>query len=103
MGAIPFRFWAQSSDDQDVEDEPSTPEFVKEAVEAGFTVKELSRAERALESGTVSSPGYIKLAKSIVAKLVQRKTSGRPWQGPIPPPRVTPPRTLGDVIATASY
>lgn len=50
-----------------------------------------------------SSPGGVNLAKSIVEKLVKKKTSGRPWQGPLPLPRVSPLRMLGDAIATASY
>lgn len=113
-GAIPFRFWSQPGDDlydkdnrddhsSSEDDIPSTSEFARAAVEAGFTVDQFSRAERALDAGTVSSPGGVNLARSIVDKLVQRKTSGRRWQGPLPPPRVSLPRTLGDAIAMASY
>ena len=35
--------------------------------------------------------------------MVERKTDGRPWQGPLTPPRVSPPRTFGDAIAAATY
>jgi len=42
------------------------------------------------------------LPRSIVTKLVQRKFTGAPWQGPLPSPRVSPPRTLGDCVAKAT-
>jgi hypothetical protein len=35
--------------------------------------------------------------------MVQRKFSGVPWQGPLPKPRVSPPRTLGDALAKATH
>ena len=124
--AIPFKFWMQDADsDLDEEDghgeppladvtgkcvvppttddEPSTPEFIKEALEAGFTLELLSRAENAFNSGSTPSSSDLKLANSIVSKMVERKTDGRPWQGPLTPPRVSPPRTFGDAIAAATY
>ena len=124
--AIPFKFWVQDNDsDLDEEDghgeppladvtgkrvippttddEPSTPEFIKEALEAGFTLELLSRAENAFNSGSTPSSSDLKLANSIVSKMVERKTDGRPWQGPLTPPRVSPPRTFGDAIAAATY
>jgi len=85
------------------EDEPSTPEFIKEALEAGFTLELLSRAENTFNSGSTPSSSDLKLANSIVSKMVVRKTDGRPWQGPLTPPRVSPPRTFGDAIAAATY
>lgn len=33
--------------------------------------------------------------------MVQRRRAGRPWQGPLPPPRVSPVRTLGDELNKA--
>ena len=85
------------------DDEPSTPEFIKEALEAGFTLELLSRAENAFNSGSTPSSSDLKLANSIVSKMVERKIDGRPWQGPLPPPRVSPPRTFGDALAAATY
>lgn len=109
QGASPLKskFWAQSSDPDltDSEDEdPSTPDFIDQATRAGFTLDQLCKAEKALESGN-SNPcsSDVRLAKSIVSKLVQNKYSGAPWKGPLPPPRVSPPRTLGDVISKAAY
>ena len=119
--SLPFKFWAQSSEGSEAEEgnhddhstpdlihddgnsssEPSTPVFVREALEAGFTIDQLSRAEKALDSGMHS--GDARLAYSIVSTMVQRKLAGRPWQGRLPPPRISPPRTLGDAMATASY
>ncbi|CAN6175788.1 unnamed protein product [Urochloa humidicola] len=34
--------------------------------------------------------------------MVQQKSTGCPWQGPLPPPRVLPPRTLGDELTKAT-
>lgn len=59
VGAIPSKFWAKPGEQEDsvVEDddlsEPSTPQFISQALDAGFTIDELSRAEKALDSGTV--------------------------------------------------
>ena len=122
--SLPFKFWAQSSEGSEAEEgnhddhstpevvdlihgdrnsssEPSTPVFVREALEAGFTIDQLSRAEKALDSGMHS--GDVRLAYSIVSTMVQRKLAERPWKGQLPPRRISPPRTLGDAMATVSY
>jgi len=54
---------------------PSTPVFINEALQAGFTLEQLSRAEQALDSGKKPSTGDLLLTKSIVSVLVQKKTS----------------------------
>lgn len=77
-------------------------EFINEAMQAGFTIDHLARAEIALGSGMVSS-SQRRLPKLILNKMVERKLSVVPWQGPLPEPRVSPPRTLGDFLATAMY
>ena len=96
-------FWASSDAMDDSEDEdPSTPEFVQLALEAGYSIDELVATEDALNAG--NSSNNLKSAHSIVSNLVNRKiTGGAPWQGPLPPPRISPPRTLGDFFAKASY
>jgi hypothetical protein len=85
------------------EDNMSTPEFIAEAAAAGFSMKELKQAEQELSPSQVcSEPNNSRsLAEKIVSVLVQRKLESRPWKGPLPPPRVSPPRTLGDAIASA--
>ena len=105
---IASRFWAQpeDTDDEDPVHEvsvPSTPEFVKDALEAGFTVDQLARAERALASGNIPSSSDRRLSRSVISSLVHRKLVGTPWHGPLPSPRVSPPRTLGDFFAKATY
>lgn len=104
--AISSKFWAHDGEDDSdnevlVEQSPSTSEFIMEALDAAFTMDQLARAEKALASGNASSSGDRLLPNSIVAKMVQRKLAGAPWQGPLPSPRVSPPRTLGDCVAKA--
>jgi len=101
---IKSKFWAQSNDpDLDDDDVPSTPELINQAQAAGFTLHQLMVAEKALDSGNLNpSSSDIRLAKSIVSKLIQTKTVVSPWKGPLPPPRISPPRTLGDAIAKAA-
>jgi hypothetical protein len=105
---IHAKFWENSgvpddSDDDADQEESSTPEFISDAMDAGFTLEQLSKAKRALNSGNTPCSDDVNLSKKIVSKLVQRNINGRPWQGPLPPPRVSPPRTLGDFLAMASY
>jgi len=88
-----------SADDGNIE--ISTPELVEEAIAAGYTVEDLFRAEEALGSGKTSADRCSPL--KLVSDLVQRKGAGKPWQGPLPAPRISPPRTLGDCVAKATY
>lgn len=71
-------------------------------MDAGFTFEQLSRVEQALDSGTNLSPNDLRLPKYIVSAMVQRKLAGTPWKGPLPAPRISPPRTLGDFLAKAN-
>lgn len=87
VAAIPYRFWSQPDANDDDEDDssedeelPSTPAFVAAATEAGCSVQQLCRAERALIAGKESSPVGVNLARSIVQSLVQSKLSRRPWK-----------------------
>ena len=109
--AIPSKFWGHEDDSEESEDEgpeemqsePSTPEFIKDVLDAGFTLEQLFRAEQALASGNVLSSDDRHLSKSIISKMVQRKLVGAPWQGPLPSPQVSPPLTLGDFVAKATH
>jgi len=96
VSPIKSKLWVEDgSKSDDSEDEDlSTPVFVKKATAEGFTLSQLCKAEKALASGisnTCSSD--VRLARSIISKLVQTKTTGAPWKGPLPSPRISPPRT----------
>jgi hypothetical protein len=98
------KFWVSGEDSDDPDDDvtsPTTPEFIKEALDAGFTVEQLARAECALESGNSISSSEKFLPNLIVNTMARKKLVGAPWEGPLPSPRVSPPRTLGDCIASA--
>lgn len=82
---------------------PATSEFIKDALDAGFTLDQLSRTERVLDSGKSPLSGDLHLPKSIITTLAQKKLAEAPWQGPLPAPRVSPPRTLGDCLVKASH
>lgn len=103
---IKSKFWSQGDESEDSEDEepasPSTPDFVSRAMEAGFTADQLLRAEHALSSGNKSPQSEdVFLSKLILDKLISKKNQLDPWRGPLPKPRISPPRTLGDVLAAA--
>ena len=99
---IKSKFWATADEsDQDDRSDPSTPEFIQEAVDAGFTCDQLAKAEHVLHSGKTPSSDDLRLPKTIIAGMLHRKFVGEAWQGPLPEPRVSPPRTLGDLIEKA--
>ena len=53
---IKSKFWATADEsDQDDGPDPSTPEFIQEAVDAGFTCDQLAKAEHVLHSGKTPS------------------------------------------------
>ena len=72
-------------------------------MDAGFTIDQLATAEQVLDTGKASLPRDLLLPRAIVESLIKRKLVGEPWQGPLPAPRVSPPRTLGDFLAKASH
>lgn len=100
------KFWSSGYDSEESNDDvtlsPSTPEFVKDALDAGFTLDQLVRAERALASGNSPSSSEKILPKLITSTMAKKKMVGAPWKGPLPSPRVSPPRTLGDCLTVAS-
>lgn len=113
-GVLPFtsKFWALGGDSESEEDEPepaspvTPPPHVGSSSRTPWTwVSQLSRAEQILEAGKSSSPSSVDLhlPKSIVSTMVWKKLTEVPWQGPLPEPRVSPPRALGDALAMATY
>jgi len=85
---------------------PSTPELIAVAAEVGFSTQDLLQAEHELNEGTLvsatSSSGCTPpLAKRIISALVQHRVKPTPWRGQLPPPRVSPPRTLEDALEVA--
>lgn len=112
---IRSKFWATPDDDDSEDDDeaptpppftgssatssPSTEEFVNEASAAGFSRAQLVMAEQQLQAG---KNGDQRLPEVILSTLLRRKLVGPPWRGPLPAERVSPPRTLGDCLASAS-
>ena len=41
---------------------------------------------------------FSSLANEIVQAMAKRVQSPKPWRGPLPPPRVSPPKTIGDIV-----
>ena len=75
-------------------------------MEVGFSTQGLLQAEHELNEGTLvsatsSSGCTLPLAKRIISALVQHRVKPTPWRGQLPPPRVSPPRTLGDALEVA--
>jgi hypothetical protein len=73
----------------------------------GFTVDDLLQAEKEVKTPSSVSPISLEsdhkesLANKILDKLVRRKLVESSWQGPLPRPRISPPRTIGDVLDKA--
>ncbi|KAJ1276098.1 hypothetical protein BS78_05G188300 [Paspalum vaginatum] len=115
------RFWALVDGDSSDEEEPveekgsamSTELFMHDALEEGFSVDDICRAEASLPNN-VASPlfcsnefgaGQVRRARPLASRVVdavadRRMRAGKPWQGPLPAKRVSPCRTLGDVMVT---
>jgi hypothetical protein len=78
-------------------------EFIECSEEHGYTMAELLRAEDevhvSLISKTYRAPNGT-MAKRIIEDLAADEKGG-PWRGPLPPPRRSPRRTIGDAIAAA--
>ena len=67
----------------------------------GFNILDLRQAEQALNSVSTPNSDDCRKIKTIVTTMVDHKLYGRPWHGPLSPPRVSPQRTLGDALANA--
>ncbi|CAN6299881.1 unnamed protein product, partial [Urochloa humidicola] len=81
-----------------------TPEFIRRAGEAGFSPGQLLAAEEEMVKPSYLSLGEHSMAKQIIDGMTAkaRETSGKPWKGPLPPPRQSPPMTLGAALNKAS-
>jgi hypothetical protein len=106
------KFWDTGNEDdssEESETEEATPTLIREALEAGFTIEQLRQAEAELETPSPSTPKVVRtnlkedsMAKQIVGTwITNRRKNGKPWTGPLPPPRKSPLRTLGDALAKA--
>jgi hypothetical protein len=107
------KFWAIQGDDESDEEEmdvatPTTDEFLHQAMTAGYTVAEVLEAKEQLvmaeiEVSSTSSnlyPRKCPLVDKLIHSLVNRQTPIKPWKGPLPPPRISQPRTFGDALIT---
>jgi hypothetical protein len=107
----PGRFWALDDETEYDEEEittPTTEDLITAASRTGFSIEELIQAEAELhEVGKVShsSPDSADFRCPRAGKIIRAITRGKslkhqvkPWKGPLPKPRVSPPRTLGDAV-----
>jgi hypothetical protein len=99
------------SDEEDDFATPSTDDVVARVAEIGYSVEDLIEAEDELTAtaheevsslmvagnSRVPRKGNGSLARRIVRDLVRHISKPRQWRGPLPPVRISPPRTLGDV------
>jgi hypothetical protein len=106
------RFWAHpevESSDDDLEMIVGADKVVESGVEpkkgfslgglansAGVSLAELSSAALDLDG-----PATRKVIDVLAAKLVKSR-GVKPWVGPLPLPRLSPPRTLGDALGSAT-
>jgi hypothetical protein len=106
------KFWAtredgDSSREEDEGCDEATPMLMDEALAVGFTIDQIHQVEAELETPSTSTPKVqMKLKEGSFSKQIidawvrNRWNDGKPWIGPVPPPRKSPLRTLGDAIAT---
>lgn len=98
MEPLVTRFWATGDSD----DESSIAEEIEEEQD----VDDLVQADKELAATTTANSGKPPIHKTpltnkIMDAMIQRRRCGRPWQEPLPPPRVSPARTLGDELSKA--
>jgi len=86
----------QSGKSEAAIDDISTPEFVRYALNAGFSKDDLLQAEAALNNDDASSS----LPRRIMDAVAAQHTGRKPWVGPLPKPRRSPAITIGDVQVT---
>jgi hypothetical protein len=79
-------------------------------MDAGFTLEQIRQAEAELDTPpTGAATECAKLQEGSISNEIvdawvsNRRKQGNMWQGPLPPPWQSPPRTLGDAIAKAKF
>jgi hypothetical protein len=87
---------------------PATEEFITAASHNGLSIEELLQAEAELqEVGKVSHPSpdsadfCCPRASKIIRAITRDKSlkhQVKPWKGPLPEQRVSPPQTLGHAV-----
>jgi hypothetical protein len=104
------RFWAPFDEPDEEEDiaTPTTEELISAASREGFTIEELVTADAELEAAekvSCPSPSSSDFRCPLANKIVKALTRDRslkhpmkPWSGPMPKPRISPPKTLGDAV-----
>jgi hypothetical protein len=105
------KFWASGEDidsPADSEDEEAEQTPVNEAISKGFTVGHLRQAEEKLPSPPPGSTKVCtKLKEGSISKeivelgVVNWRNKVKSWNEPLPSPRQSPLRTIGDAIANA--
>ena len=104
------KFWV-SSEDESEEDfpTPSNASLLRRAENAGFQAEDLVHADVLLQNSDIKAqvtatvtPATIsdsaRHVRKLMSALIKSHSTAQPWQGPLPPPRVSPPVTLGDCV-----
>jgi hypothetical protein len=123
------KFWVTTDDIENDEDEevaittPTKEEIVVAAMRAGFSVEDLIQVENEIdnmEKVSCSSPSRAEfrcsspsstefrcpLSSKIIKAIVRGKSLKhyeKPWQGSLPKPRISPPKTIGDAVIKNSF
>jgi hypothetical protein len=95
------KFWASGDDEYSLEEsddeEIAVITLLEEAIVVGFSMKQLCQDEEELTQLKEDS-----MSKKVVDLWVaNRRNKAKLWRGPLPPPRQSPLRTLGDAMAKA--
>jgi hypothetical protein len=106
------KFWTAHDNDASEDEEvksttPTIKEFLQEATAAGYKTSDLLEAEEQLVMAQIEVnstpnlyPRKCPLADELIDSIVNRKTPIKPWKGPLPPPQISPLRTIGDAPIT---
>lgn len=107
------RFWGALDDSPSSltseRSSPSTASMRKMSDVAGFSVSDIDLTTKMLEDLVTSAmilasstpTLMVKKARKIVFTLFENRRTDKPWSGPLRPPRVSPPMTLGACMARA--
>jgi hypothetical protein len=102
-----LRTWASQESDSESDDESlASPELMREAFAEGFLTCDIQEEEEELQTPNPTEIRELKqgsISKKLIYTWVRnRRDKVKPWQGPLPPPRVLPPRTIGDALAATT-